>query len=399
MPESFPYNNTVSSNTETNFDYIIAGAGCAGLSLVLRIIKQPLLQKKRILIIDSSTKTENDRTWCFWEKGEGFFEDIVHHQWPQLLFHYGKHSLPLNIAPYKYKMIRGIDFYNHAINIISKQKNITWLNANVEKVGNENGNVFVIANGKKYTAQYVFNSILFKEEKGAFEKDNCYKLLQHFKGWMIETQQPVFNPLQATFMDFRVSQQPSAAFVYVLPVSPVKALIEYTFFNEKLLQHNEYDVLLKNYLQTFWNLHNYKISETEYGVIPMTDHKFKTHHGNLINIGTAGGWTKPSSGFTFQFIQKKTKAISDALANNCTPVVTTSLFQKRFHIYDATLLNVLHNNKMQGSEVFHQLFAKQKPQTIFRFLDNESNFIDELKIMNSMPITIFLPAAITELIK
>jgi len=55
------------------YDYIIAGGGCAGLSLVMRMLKEPQLSTKKILIIDKDSKQLNDRTWCYWEKGEGFF--------------------------------------------------------------------------------------------------------------------------------------------------------------------------------------------------------------------------------------------------------------------------------------------------------------------------------------
>lgn len=38
------------------YDYIIAGSGCAGLSLLYRILKEPTLQHKSILVIDKDSK-------------------------------------------------------------------------------------------------------------------------------------------------------------------------------------------------------------------------------------------------------------------------------------------------------------------------------------------------------
>ncbi|MFP5042886.1 lycopene cyclase family protein [Parasediminibacterium sp. JCM 36343] len=380
-----------------SFDYIIAGAGCAGLSLLLRILQEPTLRNKTILVIDNDDKTANDRTWCFWEKKEGFFENLVYHRWHQLLFQAGKASISLSIQPYAYKMIRSIDLYSYTQNMLQKRSKIKWLKAEVQALGNENNRAYAQADNIKYTAQYVFNSILFDEDKKALEQDNCYKLLQHFKGWVIETDQPAFNPGVASFMDFRVAQDQGTAFVYVLPTSPTRALVEYTFFNKQLLPKEDYDILLKNYLQQFLNLSNYTIVETEYGIIPMTNHQFKANDGNIINIGTAGGWTKASSGFTFQFIQKNAKAILAKLLKNEVPVLQKSFFQKRFYLYDATLLNILHNNTMPGRDIFHQLFSKVKVQALFRFLDNESSLKDEIQILNSVPSKVFLPAAKDEL--
>jgi lycopene beta-cyclase len=53
--------------TEIKYDYIIAGAGCAGYSLLYHLLKDPVLNKKKILVLDSNFEKGNDRTWCFWE--------------------------------------------------------------------------------------------------------------------------------------------------------------------------------------------------------------------------------------------------------------------------------------------------------------------------------------------
>ena len=385
------------SLTNSDYDYIITGAGCAGISLLLHILQEPELQGKRILIIDSSRKTKNDHTWCYWEEKDGFLENLVHHQWESLVFHSERETIPLNISPYKYKMIRSVDLYAYAKNVTLKRKKVTWLNGTVSEAGNENALAFVVVDGVKYTAQYVFNSILFDKNKEAFEKDTCYKLIQHFKGWVIESNQPIFNPNEATFMDFRVGQELGDTFVYVLPTSTTGALVEYTFFNQQLLDSATYDTLLKDYLKKYWDLTSFKITEIEYGMIPMTNHQFEGNDGNVINIGTAGGWTKASSGFTFQFIQRKTAAIVKALVKEKSPIIKKRSSDNFFKLYDATLLNVLVNRKMSGRDVFYKLFTKQKSSLIFKFLDNETSLVEDLKILSSVPTTIFLPTALKEL--
>src|SRR5688572_10355218 len=94
------------------FDYIITGAGCAGLSLLVRLIQSGNFANKKILLVDKEDKNKNDRTWCFWEKEIGFFESIVYKRWEKLWFHSDFLSRQLSLAPYTYKLIRGIDFYN-----------------------------------------------------------------------------------------------------------------------------------------------------------------------------------------------------------------------------------------------------------------------------------------------
>ena len=47
------------------YDIIIAGSGCAGLSLLYRILKDPVLKTKKILVVDKGEKNTNDRIWCY----------------------------------------------------------------------------------------------------------------------------------------------------------------------------------------------------------------------------------------------------------------------------------------------------------------------------------------------
>ena len=379
------------------YDYIISGAGCAGLSLLLRLFQEPELQHVEILIIDVEDKDSNDHTWCYWEDGYGFFDHLTHKTWDKLIFKTPDMEKVLEIEPYSYKMVRSIDLYHYVKSMLHSRTNINWVHEPIQAIGNEGKLGFAVAGNTKYYGKYVFNSIIFPEVKLALEKSTCFKLLQHFKGWVIETKEPTFQPDQAHFMDFRVSQDAGTTFVYVLPITDRKALVEYTFFNEDILQANEYDSLIKAYLINYWKLTNYIITETELGVIPMTNFNFSSGKGKIINIGTAGGWTKPSSGFTFQFIQKNTAAMVAALRKGKSPRIKKTLWEKRFLIYDATLLNVLQRNKMEGRTIFSKLFEKLPPQTILRFLDDETTLKEEIQILRTMPTNIFLPAALQEI--
>ncbi len=379
-----------------HFDYIIAGAGASGLSLLMHMMQSGQFDDKEILVIDKAPKSENDRTWCFWEKETGIFEEIVYHRWQNLNFHSDYFSSILNFAPYTYKMIRGIDFYSHVVAASSERANITFKFGNIEKLGNDDKNAFVWVNGEKYTAGYVFNSVLLSKPQ---VPKNKYHLLQHFKGWMIETEEPCFDRNEATLMDFRVTQKKGTTFVYVLPVSDNKALIEYTLFSKELLEQHAYDEALGHYVELLLGGVSYQVTELEFGVIPMTNVEFGASNRRIINIGTAGGQTKASSGYTFQFIQKQSKEIVRALCRGRSPLIYSSLFSKRFKLYDSTLLNILHHNKLGGDRIFSDLFSKNPTDRVLRFLDNESSLADEILIMGSLPSRIFMKAALQEIIQ
>lgn len=356
------------------------------------MIQSGQFNDKRILLVDKEEKKNNDRTWCFWETTPGPFELIVHHRWDKTWFHGEGFSKLLSLSPYQYKLIRGIDFYEYCFSLIRQQPNVDTLVGNVEQLENYNEGAFLVLNGEKLYATYIFNSILF--EKPALKRGQ-YWLLQHFKGWTIETEEPVFNPAEATLMDFRTDQRHGTTFVYVMPFSATRALVEYTLFTNDLLVLSDYDEGLKKHIQEYLNVTSYKVVEEEFGIIPMTNFKFPASNGNIINIGTAGGQTKASSGYTFRFIQKNSAAIVNQLLQGKYPAPEVS--DSRFRFYDSTLLHILHHNKLPGHSIFTQLFQKNKPQQVLRFLDNESSLKDELRIISSLPTLPFLKAALKQL--
>ena len=380
------------------YDYIITGAGCAGLSLLHSMMQHEYFTNKKIILIDRIEKNTNDRTWCFWEQQPGLVEDIVYHRWEQIDFYSNDFSARFDLMPYKYKMIRGIDLYTTVLSKAKQHANVDIIYEEVQSVFSNESYAVVKTSEKEFHAAYVFNSIVFTDWKQqALQQKNVYVLLQHFKGWMIQTPGNIFDERIATFMDFRVSQDKGTTFVYVLPVVKNKALIEYTVFSDEILLDKDYDAALENYITSTLNIKKYNILHTEFGVIPMTNYAFSKGDNRIINIGIAGGNTKASSGYTFQFIQKHTAKIIEALLHEKNPLLIKSFFEKRFNVYDSILLNVLHHKKMSGDKLFAQLFKNNTVQSILKFLDNETSLKEELKIMNSVSLKTFLPAAIKEI--
>jgi lycopene beta-cyclase len=358
------------------------------------MMREPFFRDKKILVIDQSPKTANDRTWCFWEKEAGIFQPIVQHQWDKLNFFSNRYADICNTLPYQYKMIRGIDLYTFVKNESAKQANIEWHYEKIKCIQNNGDHAIVELETTSVTCDFIFNSILFEQPKPPQGK---YFLLQHFKGWVIETNTTVFNPSVATFMDFRVSQEHGTTFFYVMPTSANTALIEYTLFTEELLQKHEYENALQEYISNRLNIKEFTITHEEFGVIPMTNMKFPLQDGRIIYMGIAGGQAKGSSGYAFQFIQKRTEQLIQSLLKHGHPYVRRTFNDRKFHLYDSVLLNVLHNRKMNGDEIFARIFQSNSTERVLQFLDNETSIMDDIKIMQSVPPGIFLKAALQEL--
>ena len=62
------------------------------------------------------------------------------------------------------------------------------------------------------------------------------------------------------------------------------------------------------------------------------------------------------------------------------------LFKKRFRFYDSIFLNVLNNENDKGEWIFDKFYTKNPVQNIFKFLDEETSIIEELRIISPLYI-------------
>lgn len=370
-----------------HFHYIFTGSGLSALMTVYEMMVSGNFENKTILLIDENSKKTNDRTWCFWDEND-LFDSIVSKKWNSALFADDNFQRELNLAPYQYKMIEGLDFYKLVFDEINKHSNIHFVNQKVLDFQELGNHCVVKTDAESFTCNKIFNSVFNSE---VVEKQSEYPLMhQHFIGWFIKSKEAVFNPDCATFMDFSVEQKGNTRFMYILPTSGTEALIEYTLFSKNLLSKEEYETEIQKYIQKL-GITKYEIMEKERGNIPMTSYKFWKHNTkSIINIGSAGGWTKASTGYTFLSTVKKSKALVKFLNME----TDFRKFHKRdkFWFYDLLFLDVLDRRNDLGSKVFSSLFRKGDPNLIFKFLDEETTFSEELKVIWKCPKGLFIRA-------
>ncbi len=373
----------------TQYDYIIIGAGASGLMLADALGKDTFFSDTSILLLDKAAKSNNDRTWCFWEKGAGQFDAIVSNVWHHIYFGGQKVSKKFDIHPYSYKMIRGIDFYEEYLMQLNKYPNITFHQESVTQVEDYGNRVLVTSDKNQYSALKVFNSIF--DYKMATHQEKYPVLQQHFLGWIVKTKSPVFNVDQATYMDFSIPQQGNTRFMYVLPFSETEALVEYTLFSKDLLPKKEYEKAISDYLKNDLNCAEFEIVDTEKGSIPMTCYDFREHHTkNIRYIGTAGGWAKPSTGYTFKSSSKKVPQLVEYLKTG-KPLNQLS-FKNKFWFYDLLFLDVLSKDNGKGHHIFETLFKNRNPQLIFKFLDEETSLREDVDYILGCPKLPFIKA-------
>lgn len=374
--------------TSTNYDYAIIGAGGAGLHLALAMLEDDWFVDKKILLLDKADKKTDDKTWSFWEKGDGKWDSIIEKSWGKGKFNTKYQSIDLDLAPYLYKTLPSINFYNYAKATIAKAANIDWIQEEILAV-TKKASIEIEGKQNNYLAKQVFDSRIAKGF--AAEKDKYFTIQQHFKGWLIETEKPVFDTSTFVMMDYQVKWEDSASFTYVLPFSPTKAMVEFTLFTPELIEYDAYDELLKKYIEEILKIDQYHIAKVEYGIIPMSNYPFqKANREGIMKIGTAGAHVKPSSGYAFKNMEKVAQKIIANLKNNRPP--TKGILSKKYYLYDSLYLDILVNHNELGESIYTDMYEKNTIQQIFKFLDEETSFWEDLKIMWSFKFSPFLIA-------
>ena len=207
-----------------HYDYILAGGGLAGLSLACHLVNTPL-RDRSILIVDPDTKDRNDRTWSYWTRQPGLFDGAVTQAWDSLRFVGNGVETIVPLGDYRYKTIRGDDFYRFARKLLAASPKVEFLHGRVQWIDDGPEMATVVVDGTTLTCDWVFDSLPAQAKDSRFTHLKLY-----FRGWEIETPSPAFDTQAATFLDFRTPTQGDVRFFYVLPFAPNRALVEYTLF-------------------------------------------------------------------------------------------------------------------------------------------------------------------------
>ncbi|MBK6364188.1 MAG: lycopene cyclase [Saprospiraceae bacterium] len=383
-------NHTISSQ----YDFAIIGMGASGFHLAMAMLEDPFFDSKKILLLDENLKNTNDRTWSFWEKGIGKWDNILSKQWAEFEIQSHDFHKIFDLGDYRYKMIKSLNFYEYCLLKLSQKSNFTIKYEGIKKIEEKVKCVYLHTVKSIFQASYVFSSL----PDSTIIMGNHPSLQQHFGGWFIKVKEPVFRKAQVQFMNFNIPQNNSTQFMYVLPFNDHEALMEFTIFSKQVYKRNDYETFLKEFLNNS-KIVDYTITEKEFGAIPMTTYPFwQKNTERKMLIGSAGGWTKPSTGYTFYFCQQQAERLTNFLKTN-TNLSTFKIFN-RFYWYDLILLKVLTKYNELGSEIFSSMFRKNKIKNILRFLSNESTIWEEISIISrTKHRSLFFKAFINSLLK
>ena len=349
------------------FDYIIIGGGCAGLSLAYELEIHEKLRNKTLAIIEPREEYKRDKTWSFWKVATHNFDDCVKKNWENFSVNIPGKTNYLECKNFPYQSIDSGLFYEKIKSKLKKNENI-FLFKNLEEVNTQNS--------------LVFNSVPIIEK-------NYLNLWQHFCGVEIKTENDIFDEKIFNLMDFDCEQRESVHFFYTLPYTKNRALVETTWLSKMNdNSQKDYENQINNYIKNNLKIKSYEITYKEEGAIPLF-YPLNKNEKNKINIGTAGGMTRLSTGYTFLNIQEHSKYIRENIDN----ILNAKKFEidRKYQFLDEIFLRVLEKNPEKMSDIFFRMF-KTSPKTVIKFLSNKSNFLEDLSIIFKMPKLIFIKA-------
>ncbi|MBO0936110.1 hypothetical protein J2I47_06085 [Fibrella sp. HMF5335] len=369
---------------KTTYDIAVVGAGCAGYQLLYQLAQQPAWSSWRVLLLSDGVPLQ--RSWCFWGTDDHPLQHLVTKSWTDIEFQSPDFGQTQPIAPYTYHYIAGEAFFRYfEKTFLPANPNIQVVQAEVRELTQANRQFTLVTEDATFWAKQVFSS-----RHQTPVRPGRWNLSQHFRGWFVRTETPVFREHVATLMDFRVPQQDAVQFAYVLPFSDNEALIEITAFSRAMAYTTvRYDDMLADYISRRYPGVMFSVESTEQGQIPMTDYPFTRFGpaGEML-LGTAAGMVKATTGYAFRRIGHDCTQLANAYGN--TQPADWPITTGRFRFYDRLLLGILTEQPGMGLNVFSRLYRYTSFRQILQFLDEESSLLAEVSMISRLPYVPFL---------
>lgn len=370
-------------STDNKYDYIIIGAGCAGLSLAYRLLDKDY----KICILESNKNiNEKNKLWSFWDTKKTPFNHLIKKRWKSLIIKNKYESIKIDCKDFNYQSINSSDFNNYITNKINKNINFDIIFSEKVKNIKKNNNEVILTTSKNiYKCKHVFDSS---------PKIQKVFMWQKFFGAYVESEKEIFNEKSPIFMEFSDTKN-KFHFMYILPFSKTKALIESTYFTS----HEEKEMLDENFINSYMNKKypnkKYIIQKTEFGKIPMDTKINSVSEDYITKIGSYSGVTRASTGYTFINIQKQ----ADKLASIIPDINSNNKSRKYFHSIllrkmDAVFLEIILNDPAYMKTALMDLFRTKKHNPQIRFLSDEPTNLDIFKIIIYLPKIKFMKYAL-----
>lgn len=344
----------------------IIGDGCSALSLASKAASLP---NHSINIFSSqNNEIKNDHVWGYWDMHwMNAVAPLTIKTWHKWIIQTSNSKTVMHSRHHPYKAVKRKNWMAHC-KAIAQKHDVTF-HTSLTKIDT-------------LKCAQIFDSRPPKFRPGM--------MVQHFIGWEVQAPPGSFNQETAILMDFRCDQSRGVHFIYCLPFSDSKALIESTVFSTTIEPNSFYEAAITNWLSDCAGIQNFKVIKTEHGAIPLG---FMERHDLKFNgIGSNCGAIRPSSGYAFSFIQKQ---ISNAILQSSSTkkrLIFVNPHKKIDLLMDRIFLSVLRNQPKMAPKIFGCLANCLTGDEFANFLSGEAGIKLRLKIIAAMPLWPFVQA-------
>ena len=363
----------------------IAGGGCAGYSLALELVER--CPEAVVTIYEPETRAPNQKTWCWWETGSHRYESVLTRRWDRVIVRASPDETFVDVRSYPYVCLRAESFFDFADEVLTENGCSVRRGICVDSIDEHADGVELVLRDEHGDITRDAVSVVFdaRPPDRARVADSHEPLLyQHFGGIEIAAPSGTFDPSVATLMDFDVDQGSGAHFMYVLPFSDSRALVESTFMTPSIGTKPEYEANAFEYARARLGVDTAEVVYRESGVLPMTLRSLGPKStARTWQIGTRAGIGRASSGYAFDAIQRDSRRVVDAiLRGRQRPAPPRSTL---LTILDRVLISWLSADQTAAPAVFSRLFRHADTNGLIRFLADIPRARDYLSVMFAMP--------------
>jgi lycopene beta-cyclase len=364
-----------------NYDLIILGGGCSGLSIASRLAKSGT-SCPQTLILESRAKYKDDRTWCFWESRQTWGSELIRQRWPEMTVESPAGAAELHCPTLPYAMITSQDFYKASLDVLEPSSDMDLkLGSAVRSVVKTKDQKWLVE-----TQEGQFrSSMVIDTRPQRVPRSGDSILWQSFSGVEVRTLKNCFHPGRMTLMDFTQTAGDRILFTYLLPFSERQALIEVTEFSAFPVSAERLGSDLEAAIAKHARGSLVEVVRREDGVLPMGQMAVpESADSSYTYAGLSAGGARPCTGYAFQRIQRWADLCSRELLAGQLPVGHRP-DPRWLSGMDALFLRVLRAHPELAPSIFFSLFAGTATDRVIRFLSDEASAIDVMSVVSALP--------------
>ncbi len=351
-----------------HYDLIVLGAGCAGLSLAHQLSRYPK-PKAKVLFLEARHRYVHDRVWCHWKNPSvNLDERWIQRRWHRMTVGDARRTVTLTTDLMPYMLIESGTFYQCVQEDIRSSSLLDLrMGVNVSSPILSHQNAHRVAfGGESAQSHHVLDT---RPRLGALRSPGMW---QSFIGWEIECMDEVFDLETVTLMEFVRPSRYVLEFVYILPMTAKRALVEWTVFDPRPIAPETLLDALSGKVKALAGGSSYRRIRSEKGILPMGELRVASPGTGVTDISLGSGMARMATGYAFSNIQRWAVQCAEEVESGGVP--RGPLPRPRpIQWMDQLFMNRLQANPDQAPDFLMDLFEKTDPECLLGFLEGSSS--------------------------